>query len=115
LLRVWVVRYVTIKAKAILLIRFANGFADWSNSSTIGLTTRPSGEWQSYLFFLNSATGGLAGSLAVFVALPCYLDLSNILFSSNNGTNFDLNIYNTKSGVVPNFTQKTLPEKNVLE
>src|SRR5581483_11708793 len=87
----------------------------WPKTNTLTLTTRPSAYIPGYVFFMNSTTGSLTKVLGNVPGLTTLTspDLSYILFNESNTVDFDLNLFNTKSGSASSLSLKTLPEKCV--
>ncbi len=86
---------------------------NWSGTNTIFLTTKPSGGVAGYLFSLNVNAGTFTkifGNVAGLTVLPSP-DLTSILYSANNGSNFSLNVYTPANGLSSGVSLKTLPEK----
>ncbi|MSU55485.1 MAG: hypothetical protein EXS46_03035 [Candidatus Taylorbacteria bacterium] len=86
---------------------------DWSNASTIALTTKPAAGIPGFLFFLNSKTGATTRVISRIEGLTTLVSpsASEILYSESGQNGFYLKVYSTKTGSAVDTAIATLPEK----
>lgn len=88
---------------------------DWPEISTVNLTTKASGVASGYMYTIDVKTGSMKNVLGPKKGLSGKMsrDLSKILYSTKNGSNFLTYILNIKTGSSDSVVFKTLADKCV--
>ena len=87
--------------------------AEWINTNTITLLTKPSAFSNGFLYSLHSGTGAfkkIMGGISGLTARASK-DVSKVLFSASANNSFETFVYSVKNNAVTPFPITTLPEK----